>query len=552
VSAAVGADFELRPKLDAFEKAMLRDVPGMTAEGAKKARDEWEKGFYKKQAIALAGLNDKVKDHGKTWQDLGKKISSMVAGPFAELGASLGALGAAGGAIVGVAAVGAAVYGLAEAAEAAADRLEKAGLAAHIPKESRDAIEDYKDATDTLRTQVDLLLVSLGTDTGLVQLTTDLAHAATGAAAAFAYLSEHGGAVAARSTQIGLTLTAEMLPGLGTLIKLADLAGLSFDSLTAYGEGLDEELHDISISAEDAYAALGMVIDEEERRAGEGRAKDREREAKEAAREADRVAAEERARLIRENEEVLGIREAAKAREKEKEKAHGDALFAALIARNQAIGEATAKAFEDSGIAIEESIAAATQAAEDHRATTAATMAGVSQLAQAGQMLADFQVEEGGKAALASYRISQSLALAQIAMSTAAAVAESMPNPFLMAGSAAIGAVQATIVASTPPPEFPGGGVVPAEVLRYASRSPDHGMIGASPGEGVVNHRGMANLGEDGLRALNQGGGMAPVVVQNVYKHRVFDSFVQDNIKRGGPLASALTKQRKPGHSRRA
>ena len=186
-------------------------------------------------------------------------------------------------------------------------------------------------------------------------------------------------------------------------------------------------------------------------------------------------------------------------------------------------------------------------------ASTKASLQGFGNMASAVGMLAEFQMEKGGEAAKQLFAIQKAAGISEIGIQTAVAVMEAAPNPFLMAGVGALGAAQAAIVAATPPPEFPGGGVVPASVMQFkaAGGSPDHGLVGMEPGEGAVNRRGMDLIGEDGLRAINQGRApMAPIIVQQVYGHRVFDSFVVDNLRRGGPLASAIAGQRKPGHRR--
>lgn len=86
--------------------------------------------------------------------DLGEKVTSA--------GGGVGSLGAiAGGAVVGVAALGYAAAQLADYAEEAAQRLEEAGHAARIPSEAQDSLDRYREGTSTLRTETDLLAVSL-------------------------------------------------------------------------------------------------------------------------------------------------------------------------------------------------------------------------------------------------------------------------------------------------------------------------------------------------------------------------------------------------------
>ena len=107
----------------------------------------------------------------------GEKIASMVGGPIGDLadivfdvgeaatgaGSAVGGLGVAlGGASVAVAALAFAGVSLASSAADAADRLRDAGLAAQIPAEAQASVDRYRDSTETLRSSVDLLTVSLG------------------------------------------------------------------------------------------------------------------------------------------------------------------------------------------------------------------------------------------------------------------------------------------------------------------------------------------------------------------------------------------------------
>lgn len=199
--------------------------------------------------------------------------------------------------------------------------------------------------------------------------------------------------------------------------------------------------------------------------------------------------------------------------------------------------------------------------AESDQAVLDSTLTIIStleQMARAGTRADDEMSESRKKAALVAYRVAQAAALTQIAISTAVGIARSLElgpyaAPFAAAAAGGVGGAQAAIVASTPPPEFPLGGVIEPEHVRRSSRvSSDHGLIAAQAGEGVVNRAAMARLGRQGLDALNRGGGLGePQVIQMVYRHRVFDAFVADNIARGGPLASRIDRDRRVGHRRR-
>ena len=110
------------------------------------------------------------------------------------------------------------------------------------------------------------------------------------------------------------------------------------------------------------------------------------------------------------------------------------------------------------------------------------------------------------------------IASAGIAMSTAAALAQ---------------------IASQPIPKFHSGGIV--------------GGIGDTPisaqgGEAVLNREAVAGIGADGVEALNAGGAVGgTVVVEMTYKQRVFDRVVIDNLRKGGPLASAISSAERRG-----
>jgi hypothetical protein len=65
----------------------------------------------------------------------------------------------------------------------------------------------------------------------------------------------------------------------------------------------------------------------------------------------------------------------------------------------------------------------------------------------------------------------------------------------------------------------------------------------------VLNREAVAAMGGPSAAAgLNEGGGGGGViVVQNVYKQRVFDAVIADNLAKGGPLKSALNSATRAG-----
>ena len=70
----------------------------------------------------------------------------------------------------------------------------------------------------------------------------------------------------------------------------------------------------------------------------------------------------------------------------------------------------------------------------------------------------------------------------------------------------------------------------------------------ALPGESVLNREATAGLGAEGVSALNSGVSKGNISISMVYKHRIFDNFVQDNISKGGPLRDAIRSGRRVGH----
>ena len=144
------------------------------------------------------------------------------------------------------------------------------------------------------------------------------------------------------------------------------------------------------------------------------------------------------------------------------------------------------------------------------------------------------------------YEMQKAAAMTSIVIDTASAIVSAYAwagplYPIAAAAIAAGGAMQLGIVSSTPPP-FHVGGIVPD----------GSGLVAALPGEAFLNRQATANLGADGVAALNSGGGAGGMVIQNVYGHRVFDRFVIDNISKGGPLNSAIKGNTRVGHRKRS
>lgn len=134
---------------------------------------------------------------------------------------------------------------------------------------------------------------------------------------------------------------------------------------------------------------------------------------------------------------------------------------------------------------------------------------------------------ENKKAAMLAFRINQAAAITNIAMTTAQKIMEVAPNPFAIAGVSALGALQAGVVASQPPPEFHMGGVI--------DKGEDTRNITVLTGEAVLDRRTVNRIGGDsGVAALQRGEmiGGPEVIVMNPFKH--FDRYAKASSKRGG------------------
>ena len=149
----------------------------------------------------------------------------------------------------------------------------------------------------------------------------------------------------------------------------------------------------------------------------------------------------------------------------------------------------------------------------------------------------EMAAESSGKASIRLFRLSQAAAIGEVAMNTAEAITKVTAQlgilaPAGIAAVSALGAAQAAVIASESPPSF------------HAGMAPDERNARLLQGEGVLSRQGVAAAGgAQAVRELNNGNaGSGQIVVQNVYRHRVFDSFVQDNLNRAGPLRAALKR----------
>ena len=116
------------------------------------------------------------------------------------------------------------------------------------------------------------------------------------------------------------------------------------------------------------------------------------------------------------------------------------------------------------------------------------------------------------------------------------------PNPAGIAMAILVGTMAATQVGliASQQPAFHQGGIIGGQGDQ---------PITAQGGEVVLNREAVAAMGGPAsANGLNRGGGGSGViVVQNVYKQRVFDAVIADNLAKGGPLKSALNSATRAG-----
>ena len=143
------------------------------------------------------------------------------------------------------------------------------------------------------------------------------------------------------------------------------------------------------------------------------------------------------------------------------------------------------------------------------------------------------------------FKLSQLTQIASATMSGANAVIGALapppiglgPNKAGIAMSILAGTMAATQIGiiAAQKPSFHQGGFIEGQGDQ---------MITAQGGEAVLNKAAVASLGgESGVDSLNAGGAMGGgVVVQMVYKQRVLDELIVDNLAKGGPLRRAINE----------
>lgn len=163
--------------------------------------------------------------------------------------------------------------------------------------------------------------------------------------------------------------------------------------------------------------------------------------------------------------------------------------------------------------------------------------------ASAAASIASSLAEMDGKYAREAAATAKGLAMVSVVVNTAVAVMKALAELGPVAGGLATAGIIATGIAqevaiAAEPISFHTGGVVRAE-LR--------------PGEGVITAGAVRDAGgEAGVREMNRRTGssqQAAPVVQMRYKHRIFNTFVADNLdQQGSPLRRAIKGDTRVGH----
>ena len=119
------------------------------------------------------------------------------------------------------------------------------------------------------------------------------------------------------------------------------------------------------------------------------------------------------------------------------------------------------------------------------------------------------------------FNLRKAAAISEIAIATATNVVEVFPNPFLMAGAVGLGLAQGALVASEQPKFHMGGLIGDSSPL-----APDETMVRAKSGEAILSTSAVKRIGADGVRSLENGGGITPqIIVMNPFKH--YDRFIR-------------------------
>lgn len=154
--------------------------------------------------------------------------------------------------------------------------------------------------------------------------------------------------------------------------------------------------------------------------------------------------------------------------------------------------------------------------------------------------------EVKNKEIVKAFRQQQALQVSQAIMATATAVIKAwelgpIVGPIMSTAAAALGAAQVATIRAQEPPTAHMGGLI---------GNSDETMIKARTGEGVLTAQGVQAIGgAQGLANANagMGSGGGQIVVQQVYRHKVLDTVIQDSINKGGPITTAINRRNRRG-----
>ena len=147
---------------------------------------------------------------------------------------------------------------------------------------------------------------------------------------------------------------------------------------------------------------------------------------------------------------------------------------------------------------------------------------------------------------LKAFRVAQAFNISTALMNSAVAITKVLADlgvagPIAAVGIGALAAAQVATIAAQEPPTAHTGGMV---------GNSDEQFIKARTGEGVLTAQGVQAIGgAQGVANANAGMGGAggQIVIQQVYRHRVLDTVIQDSINKGGPITQAINRRNKRG-----
>jgi hypothetical protein len=167
-----------------------------------------------------------------------------------------------------------------------------------------------------------------------------------------------------------------------------------------------------------------------------------------------------------------------------------------------------------------------------------------------GKLYGDL-AEEDAELALKLHKMNQSAEIANIAMITARGIAEAsarfagrpVRKALAIGGVVTAGAMQSAAVAATPPPTFDMGGMIG----NFDMPRPGDTLVRATAGEAILDTSTVERIGgAEGVRALQNGGMMAPqVIVMNPFKH--LDKYNKSALRRTSAMNTEAYKSRRFG-----